>query len=50
MADKVMTERAPPERPRALNASGQEGGDGREGTPTQRRETMARSKGEGGDT
>ena len=48
-ADEAMAERGPPERPRALNASGLRGGEGRRGTPTQQRAPTACSEGEGGD-
>ena len=38
-------ERAPPERSRAPNVSGQQGGEGGGGSPTQQRAPMARSEG-----
>ena len=48
-ADEAMAERLPPECLRALNVSGQRGGEGRGRTPTQQRAPMACSKGEEGD-
>ena len=49
MANEATEERGLPERLRAPNTSGQRGGKGRRGTPTQQRAPKARSEGAEGD-
>ena len=49
LTNRQTEERAPPERSRAPNASGRQGGEGRRGSPSQQRAPMAHIEGAVGD-